>query len=157
MKINQRTPFGMIAQTKTCPHCGGKGKVISNPCSKCKGAGRVRVAKTINVDVPAGIDNGQTLRVSGQGDAGINGGPSGNLNVVINVRPHPLFVRDGYDVHCEIPITYTQAVMGDDITVPTIDGHVKYHVGEGTRPAPCSGSGARVCAGSIGRTTATSM
>ena len=133
VKINQRTPFGMIAQTKTCPHCGGKGKVITNPCNKCKGAGRVRVAKTIKVDVPAGIDNGQTLRVSGQGDAGINGGPSGNLNVVINVRPHPLFVRDGYDIHCEIPITYMQAVLGDDITVPTIDGHVKYHVGEGTQ------------------------
>ena len=85
------------------------------------------------VDIPAGIDNGQTLRVGGQGDCGINGGPSGNLNVNIKVRPHPLFQRDGFDVHCEIPITYTQACLGDEITVPTIDGSVKYNIGEGTQ------------------------
>lgn len=133
IRVSQRTPFGIMPQTKTCPHCGGKGKVITNPCGKCRGAGRVRAPKTIMVDVPAGIDNGQTLRVSGQGDCGINGGPNGNLNVSVTVRPHPIFNRDGYDVHCEIPLTYMQAVLGDEITVPTIDGNVKYKVGEGTQ------------------------
>lgn len=133
VKANRRTPFGVISQTETCSRCGGKGRVITNPCGKCRGVGRVRTPKSVMVDIPAGIDNGQTLRVSGQGDCGINGGPSGNLNVNITVRPHPLFQRDGFDVHCEIPITYTQAVLGDEITVPTIDGSVKYNVGEGTQ------------------------
>lgn len=133
VKVNRRTPFGVISQTDTCPKCNGKGKVITNPCGKCRGVGRVRVPKTVMVDIPAGIDNGQTLRVGGQGDCGINGGPSGNLNVNIKVRPHPLFQRDGFDVHCEIPITYTQACLGDEITVPTIDGSVKYNIGEGTQ------------------------
>ena len=85
------------------------------------------------MDIPAGIDDGQILRVGGQGDSGLNGGPSGDLHVVVSVRPHPLFVRDGFDVHCDIPITYTQAVLGDEITVPTIDGKVKYTIPEGTQ------------------------
>ena len=85
------------------------------------------------MDIPAGIDDGQILRVGGQGDNGLNGGPSGDLNVVVSGRPHPLFVRNGSDIHCEIPITYTQAVLGDEITVPTIDGNVKYNIAEGTQ------------------------
>lgn len=133
VKVTQRTPFGMISSSKTCSRCGGKGTIISNPCKKCGGTARVRVSKTINVDIPAGIDDGQILRVGGQGDNGLNGGPSGNLNVVVSVRPHPLFVRNGSDIHCEIPITYTQAVLGDEITVPTIDGNVKYNIAEGTQ------------------------
>lgn len=133
IKSTQRTPFGMISQSKPCPHCGGKGKVITTPCGKCRGVGRVRTPSTIMVDIPAGIDNGQSLRVSGKGDSGLNGGPSGNLIVTVNVRPHPLFVRDGYDIYCDIPLTYAQAVLGDEITVPTIDGNVKYRVGEGTQ------------------------
>ncbi len=133
VKVTQRTPFGMISSAKTCSRCGGRGTVISNPCSKCSGTGRIRVSKTINVDIPAGIDDGQILRVGGQGDSGLNGGSNGDLNVVVSVRPHPLFERNGYDVHCEIPITYTQAVLGDEITVPTIDGNVKYNISEGTQ------------------------
>ena len=89
--------------------------------------------KRVSITVPAGIDNGQTLRISGEGDCGINGGPNGNLNVSVTVRPHPLFTREGFDVHCEIPITYAQAVMGDEITVPTIDGNVKFSIPEGTQ------------------------
>ena len=133
VKSTQRTPFGMISSSKTCPHCGGKGRIIKSPCGKCRGAGRVRVSKSINVDIPAGIDDGQMIRVSGMGDAGVNGGPSGNLIVAVNVKPHPVFQREDYDIHCEIPITYSQAVLGDEIVVPTIDGNVKYRIGEGTQ------------------------
>lgn len=133
VKTMQRTPFGMISSTKPCPHCGGKGKIIKSPCQKCRGAGRVRVNKSLNVDIPAGIDDGTAIRVSGMGDAGVNGGPAGNLIVGINVKPHPIFQREGYDIHCDIPITYAQAVLGDEIVVPTIDGNVKYRIGEGTQ------------------------
>jgi molecular chaperone DnaJ len=133
VKVAQRTPFGVISSQKTCTKCGGKGKIVSNPCSKCGGNGRVRVSKSLSVDIPAGIDDGQMLRVSGQGDAGVNGGPSGNLNVGVRVKNHPLFEREEYDIHCEIPITYAQAVMGDELVVPTIDGNVKYSIGEGTQ------------------------
>lgn len=133
VKVTQRTPFGMISSSKTCSKCNGSGTVNTNPCQKCGGTARVRVSKTISVDIPAGIDDSQILRVGGQGDAGLNGGPSGDLNVVISVRPHPIFVRDGSDIHCEIPITYTQAALGDEITVPTIDGNVKYNIAEGTQ------------------------
>lgn len=133
VKTTQRTPFGAISSTKPCPHCSGKGKIIKNPCNKCRGAGRSRIAKTVNFDIPAGIADGQTIRLSGQGDSGTNGGPAGDLNVTISVKNHPLFTRDGYDIHCDIPVTYTQAVLGDEITVPTIDGNVKYTIGEGTQ------------------------
>ncbi len=133
VKTTQRTPFGAISSTKPCPHCGGKGKIIKNPCNKCRGAGRVRTAKTVSFDIPEGIADGQTIRLSGQGDSGVNGGPAGDLNVTISVKPHPLFTREGYDIHCDIPVTYTQAVLGDEITVPTIDGNVKYTIGEGTQ------------------------
>ena len=133
VKVTQRTPFGAISSSKTCPKCGGKGKTITNPCTKCHGAGRMRINKKINVDVPAGIDDGQTLQVRGQGDHGVNGGPAGDLTVTISVRPDPIFQRDGYDIHVEIPITFTQASLGDEITVPTIDGKVKYDIAEGTQ------------------------
>ena len=133
VNITQATPFGRITNTRTCTKCGGKGKIIGSPCSRCGGTARIRVEKNISVEIPAGIDDGQILRVGGQGDSGLNGGPSGDLNVVISVRPHPIFVRDGYDVHCEKPITYTQAGLGDEITVPTIDGKVKYTIAEGTQ------------------------
>lgn len=133
VKTTQRTPFGAISSTKPCPHCGGKGKIIKNPCQKCRGVGRARITKTVSFDIPAGIADGQTLRLSGQGDCGVNNGPAGNLNVTISVKPHPLFTRDGYDIHCDIPVTFTQAVLGDEITVPTIDGNVKYQIGEGTQ------------------------
>ena len=133
VKTTQRTPFCAISSTKPCPHCGGKGKIVKNPCIKCRGVGRVRVQKTVNVDIPAGIDDGQTIRLSGQGDCGINGGPAGDLLLNISVRNHPLFNREGYDIHCDIPVTYMDAVLGAEITVPTIDGDVKYNIAEGTQ------------------------
>ena len=133
IKVTQQSLFGMVSSTKICPHCSGKGKIIKNPCSKCKGSGRLRVRKTVTVDIPAGIDDNQTMRVSGMGDCGINGGPSGDLLVNVNIKPHPIFKREGYDVHCDIPITYMEAVLGAEITVPTIDGDVKYNISEGTQ------------------------
>lgn len=133
VKATQRTPFGIISSSKPCPHCGGKGRIIKSPCQKCRGAGRVRVTKNISVDIPAGIDDGQMIRVSGMGDSGVNGGPSGNLLVAVNVKAHPVFQREDYDIHCDIPITYAQAVLGDEIVVPTIDGNVKYRISEGTQ------------------------
>jgi len=133
VKVGQRTPFGMISSTKACSRCGGKGKIIESPCPKCSGQGRSRTATTKEIEIPAGIDDGQTLQVRGYGDAGINGGPGGDLNITVTVRPDPIFEREGYDIHTEIPITYTQSTLGDEIVVPTIDGKVKYAVPEGTQ------------------------
>lgn len=130
----QRTPLGQISTTGVCSKCNGTGKIISNPCKKCSGQGKIRVSKTIEVNIPAGIDDGQTLSVRGQGDSGVNGGPAGDLNLTVGVRPHPIFVRQGYDIMCEMPVTYMQAVFGDELTVPTIDGKVKYDIAEGTQP-----------------------
>ena len=96
--------------------------------------GRVRKSVKLEVDVPAGIDNGQTFVLRGQGDHGVNGGPAGDLNVTVTVRPDPLFKRDGYDIWCEMPLTFRQAALGDELTVPTIDGKVKYTIPEGTQP-----------------------
>lgn len=133
VKTTQRTPFGAISSSKVCPHCNGKGKIIQNPCPNCRGIGRVRMQKTVSVDIPAGIGDKQTIRLGGQGDCGVNGGPSGDLLLNVNVRSHSLFKRDGFDVHCEIPVTYAEAVLGAEITVPTIDGDVKYNISEGTQ------------------------
>lgn len=133
VKVTQRTPFGAISSAKACTRCNGKGKIINNPCTKCHGQGRVRNTQTLNIDVPAGINDNQQLQVRGKGDSGINGGPSGDLNVVVSVRPDPIFQREGFDINCEIPITYTQATLGDEIIVPTIDGKVKYDIAEGTQ------------------------
>lgn len=134
VRINQRTPFGVVQTSRSCDRCGGTGKVIDSPCGTCGGTGRVRRQKTIEINVPAGIDNEQILSVSGQGNAGANGGPAGDLRVYVNVRPHPIFERRGNDVWCEVPITYTQAALGAEVVVPTIDGRVSYQVREGTQP-----------------------
>ncbi|MCM1505690.1 MAG: molecular chaperone DnaJ [Ruminococcus flavefaciens] len=133
VKVTQNTVFGAIASTKTCPHCSGKGKIIKNPCQKCRGQGRLRVQKTVSVDIPAGIDDRQTIRLSGQGDCGVNGGPNGDLLINVSVKSHAIFKRDGFDIHCDIPVTYMEAVLGAEITVPTIDGDVKYTISEGTQ------------------------
>lgn len=130
----QRTPFGAMQTQKVCDRCHGSGKIVDNPCSTCSGKGRVRRTVEQTVDIPAGIDDGQIINLRGGGDAGRNGGPSGDLRINVNVRPHPIFVRDGFDVFCEIPITFTQAALGDEITVPTLDGKVKFTIHEGTQP-----------------------
>ncbi|MCI8648566.1 MAG: molecular chaperone DnaJ [Anaerotruncus sp.] len=133
VKVSQRTPIGVIQTARTCPKCSGKGKIVKEPCADCRGMGRVRHSRTLEVNVPAGIDDGQTFVLRGQGDQGGNGGPAGDVNIIVTLRPDTLFERDGFDVWCDIPITFTQAVLGDEIVVPTIDGKVKYNVPEGTQ------------------------
>ena len=133
VRISQRTPFGNISQTATCTRCGGKGRVVDNPCRTCSGQGMVKKTVERDIDIPAGIDDGQTLRVAGEGHRGTNGGPNGDLHISISVKPDPIFERDGYDVWTDIPITYAQATLGDEITVPTVGGKVKYTVPEGTQ------------------------
>lgn len=130
----QRTAFGQMQSQRPCPKCGGKGKVIPTPCSKCGGRGRVRVSAENKINIPAGIDDGQVLNVRGMGDCGVNGGASGDLRLEVSVRPHPIFERDGYNVLCEVPITFAQAALGAEITVPTLDGKVKFKIHEGTQP-----------------------
>lgn len=132
--VSQRTPFGVIQTTRSCDRCSGSGKIIDNPCPSCKGQGRVKRNNTVEVNIPAGIDNDQILNVREHGNAGINGGGFGDLHVYVNVSIHPIFQRKGDDVICEMPITFTQAALGADVTVPTLDGKVEYHVHEGTQP-----------------------
>lgn len=134
VRISQRTPFGVVQSTQTCDRCNGSGKLIETPCKTCDGKGRVRRQKTVEVTVPAGIDDEQILNVGGKGNAGANGGPNGDLHIYVSVRPHPIFERRGNDVWCEMPITFTQAALGADVVVPTLDGKVSYHVHEGTQP-----------------------
>ncbi|MBQ3497708.1 MAG: molecular chaperone DnaJ [Clostridia bacterium] len=134
VNVQQRTPFGVIQTSKSCSRCGGKGQIIKTPCSKCKGKGAVSKKVTLEVDIPAGIDDRQVLNVNGQGNSGINGGPSGNLHVTVLVRPHPFFERDGYDVWCDVTISFAQAALGDTLEVPTLDGKVRYDVPAGTQP-----------------------
>ena len=130
----QRTPFGQFQSTGPCPDCGGKGTVIETPCDDCGGTGKVRKTIKINVDIPAGVDNDSVIPIRGQGEPGENGGPNGDFYVVISVKPHKLFKRDRDDLYLDIPITFGQAALGDDITVPTLDGKVSYKVPAGTQP-----------------------
>ena len=126
--------MGMTMQsTAVCPQCNGKGKVIKTPCSTCKGKGKVRRNKKVNVRVPAGVDDEQMVRVKGEGNVGANGGPNGDLMVEVNIKPHKIFQREGMNVICEMPISFTQAALGAEIQVPTLDGKVKYTIPEGTQ------------------------
>lgn len=130
----QQNFMGMTMQsTAPCPTCGGKGKIVKTPCSRCKGKGRIKHSQKINVKIPAGIDDGQSVRVRNEGNAGANGGPNGDLMVAVRIRPHDLFSRDGANVYCEMPISFTQAACGAEIEVPTLDGKVRYTVPEGTQ------------------------
>lgn len=131
--VRQIPGIGAVQTSAACPRCSGKGRVVTDPCKKCAGKSRVRISKTIEINVPAGIDNNQTFVVRGHGDNGINGGPSGDLHLTASVKADPIFEREGFNVWCEIPLTYTQAVLGDEIVVPTVDGKVKYDVPEGTQ------------------------
>ena len=133
VQTRRQTPMGVFASTAPCSRCGGRGKIIKEPCKDCRGSGMVRRRRKIQASVPAGIDNGQTISIRGQGHAGKNGGPAGDLLVTITVRPHELFRREGTSVLCEAPITFPQAVLGAELEIPTIDGKVKYDIPEGTQ------------------------
>lgn len=133
VRTTTRTPFGLAQSTAPCSRCRGTGKIISQPCKNCRGMGHIRRQHKVNVSVPAGIDDGQTISLHGQGNAGINGGPLGDLLVSITVRPHARFERDGNSVILEQEISYAQAALGADIEVPTLDGKVKLNIPEGTQ------------------------
>jgi len=128
-----RTPLGSFAQIVTCPDCHGKGKKISNPCKACKGHGKIEKEKKINIKIPAGVDNMSKIRVSGEGDAGTNGGRAGDLFVVLNVKPSEYFKRDGNDVYSRLDISPAQAALGDDVVVKTLDGEQKITVHAGVQ------------------------
>ena len=126
--------MGMSMQsTSVCPQCNGRGKLVKNPCTTCRGKGKVRRTQKLKVKVPAGIDHGQVFRMPGQGNVGSNGGPNGDVMVEANIRRHSIFSRDGYTVYCEVPISFTQAALGAQIQVPTLDGKVSFDLPEGTQ------------------------
>jgi len=133
VRTQQRTAFGIFQSTGACPKCGGNGKIIHSPCPHCKGMGSVRAQKTLNVTIPAGIDDGQTISLRGQGNSGKNGGPAGDLLVTVSVRPSTVFTREGDSIYISTEIGFVQAALGAEIEVSTLDGPVNLNIPEGTQ------------------------
>ena len=125
---------GIFSIAQTCPHCQGAGRVIEKPCKNCRGSGRRERTSKIKLRIPAGVDTGSRLRSSGNGEAGVRGGPSGDLYVVLHIKPHEIFQRDGDDLLCEVPVSFVQAALGDEIAVPTLDGKSEIRIPAGTQP-----------------------
>ncbi|MDX2345522.1 MAG: molecular chaperone DnaJ [Legionella sp.] len=153
-----RIQQGFFSIQQTCPHCHGEGQVISDPCDSCHGQGRVRDSKTLTVKIPAGVDEGDRVRLSGEGEAGLYGGPTGDLYVQVAVKKHAIFERDGKNLHCEVPIAFTTAALGGSIDVPTLDGRVALKIpaetqtgklfrlrGKGVKSVRAHGSGDLLC------------
>ncbi len=133
-RVTMNSPFGQVQSMRTCQACGGKGKVIKERCSKCGGSGFSRITRTVNITVPAGVDDGQNFKtIPGEGEPGRNGGPAGDLYITCSVAPHKIFKRDRFDIHCEVPISFTQAAIGGEIDVPTLEGSTKYNIPAGTQ------------------------
>ena len=130
----QNTILGRIQTQTVCPTCNGDGKEVTHKCDRCHGRKTLNKKKTIEVKIPAGINHGQQIRLSGQGEAGTNGGPAGDLYVSFRMQPHDFFTRDGYDLRCEVPVTFSQAALGDEIEVPTLDGKISLKIPAGTQP-----------------------
>lgn len=133
ISVTQNTPLGQMVNRRTCPHCQGTGKIIPEKCETCHGSGRVTKRKKIKVTIPAGVDDGQRLRIAGQGEAGANGGPAGDLYIVFRVKAHDKFIREEDDIYLELPLTFPQVALGDEIEVPTIHGNVKLKIPAGTQ------------------------
>ena len=129
----KRTPFGMVQSSEQCPKCKGRGKIIHSPCKTCRGIGSVRRQHKVSVSIPAGIDDGQTISLKGQGNAGLNGGPAGDLLITVLVQPHARFERDGASILLDQEISFSQAALGAEVEVPTLDGKVKLNIPEGTQ------------------------
>jgi molecular chaperone DnaJ len=123
-----RIQQGFFSLQQTCPRCSGTGKIVREPCATCSGAGRVKKQKTLSVKIPAGVDEGDRIRLSGEGESGVNGGPPGDLYVVIRLKPHQVFTRDGSDLHCEMPVSFTMAALGGELEIPTLDGSAKLRI-----------------------------
>ncbi|WP_307250519.1 molecular chaperone DnaJ [Croceifilum oryzae] len=132
-EVVQNTPFGRVVNRRVCQNCHGTGKIIREKCEPCAGAGRVKKKRKIPVNIPAGVNDGDQLRAVGEGEPGINGGPSGDLYVTIFVKKHDFFTREGFDLTCEVPISFAQAALGDEIVVPTLDGRAKLKIPAGTQ------------------------
>ena len=134
VRVTQRTMLGMMQTAKVCDTCGGKGKIVRNPCHECRGNGKIRSKKSVEINIPAGIDEGQRVVRRGYGNDGTNGGPAGDLAIYVSVRSHKIFKRDGYDVFVEVPITFAEAALGGEIDIPMLDGtSAKYKIPEGTQ------------------------
>jgi len=134
-RVQQQTLFGMTQRIVPCSACKGEGKIIKDPCTTCRGQGRVRKSRTLEVTIPRGIDNGQEIRLQGKGEAGEKGAPAGDLYIAVVITPHKLFVREGSHLYMDVPITFVQAALGDEIPIPTLDGkEEKYTVKPGTQP-----------------------
>lgn len=133
ISYTQTTAFGRFVNVRACDTCGGEGTVISDPCGRCRGRGKIRNRRTISVKIPAGINHGQAITLRGEGDIGERGGSPGDLYVYISVKPHKLFKREGYDIYCEVPITFVQASLGAEIDIPTLEGTTKFTIPEGTQ------------------------
>ena len=153
-----RMQQGFFSVQQTCPTCHGTGKVIPEPCVTCNGAGRVKKHKTLSVKIPSGVDDGDRIRLSGEGESGVNGGPPGDLYVVVQLKPHAVFQREGADLHCEMPITFTVAALGGNIHIPTLDGEASIKIpaetqsgqvfrlrGKGIRPVRQTSAGDLMC------------
>ena len=123
-----RVSQGFFSIQQTCPTCHGRGKVVADPCAECHGAGRIKRHKTLSVKIPAGVDQDDRVRLSGEGEAGMNGGPPGDLYVVVNLKPHSVFQREGGDLHCEMPVSFATAALGGEIEIPTLDGHANIKI-----------------------------
>jgi len=133
VRTQQRTPLGVFQSQHPCNTCSGTGNIIETPCPTCNGRGNVRKQKNLSVNIPAGIDHGQNIVLTGQGDAGSNGGPNGDAYVTVNIKKHAMFTREGMNVYCDVPITFAEAALGATIKVPTLDGDVEYSIPEGTQ------------------------
>lgn len=134
INVQQRTPLGVMSTQRTCSRCGGTGKIVNTPCKKCNGKGKVRTKKKIDINIPAGIDNNQVVNVRGFGNDGSNGGPAGDLKVVVTIKPHAYFKRNGYDVLYNKHISIVEATLGADVEIPTLDGNVTLNIPAGTQP-----------------------
>ena len=133
-RVMQRMGGMQFQTTVTCESCRGTGKIIKNPCSNCSGTGYVRINKTLSVDIPAGIDNGERIALRGQGSDGRNGGPAGDLIITVSIKPHKIFKRERYNIYCDVPITVAEATLGAEISIPTLEGEYKYEIPDGTQP-----------------------
>lgn len=134
IRTKQSSLFGQFINIQTCPRCSGEGKIIQEKCLNCKGVGKIRVTRGVKIKIPAGVDTGHRLRVSGMGEPGEKGGPSGDLYIVIHVRPHKYFKREGININYNASISFVKAILGGEITVPTLDGNAKLKIPNGTQP-----------------------